>query len=109
MLQKESIMPPRRSWKTTWSAVIGACGAALLVAYNDGYLSVDELPKWAKLVFELMAVLGTAATGVFARDNNVTSDEAGASASKAKLETAFINKVIAQHPTPSTAPVPPKP
>ena len=57
------------SWKTTVAGAIAALG---------GYLTTVTEPSWLSTLGKTMATLGTLAIGLFARDNNVTSENAGA-------------------------------
>jgi hypothetical protein len=67
-----------KSWKTTLFACIAATGAAVLGAYQLQPDLLAGFPPWIKGVALLMSVIGGACTGIFARDNNVTSEQAGA-------------------------------
>lgn len=58
-----------KSWKTT------VCG---LVAAMGTYLITVKEPAWVSLVGQFLAAVGTAGVGMFARDNGVSSEEAGA-------------------------------
>lgn len=58
-----------KSWKTTVAGLIGAIGL---------YLSKQADPSWLHNVGDILAMAGTAAAGFFARDNGVTSEQAGA-------------------------------
>ena len=60
-------MKKRSSWRTTLGGFIG--GGGLIVA--------ETFPQWAKWG-HLAAALGALLTGVAARDNGVTSEQAGA-------------------------------
>ena len=58
-----------KSWKTT------LCGALAALA---GYLSTIKDPPWLSTVAEILLAASTAGLGFFARDNKVTSEQAGA-------------------------------
>lgn len=60
-----------QSWKTTLSGAI--TGLALLAQAAD-------LPPWARMVAWALAGAGAVAMGALSRDNNVTSEQAGAKA-----------------------------
>jgi len=59
-----------KSWKTTLAGAIAALGAFLAEA--------NGIPEWLQFVGKLLAYIGTAGIGLFARDNNVSSEVAGA-------------------------------
>lgn len=59
----------KKSWKTTLAGVIAAAAAGVATANIDPIVT-----KIAGIV----AAIATAALGVFARDNGVTSEDAGA-------------------------------
>ncbi len=63
-----------KSWKTTTAAVCGIIGmlAPAISAALDGNPATD--PQWSIVVPACIGML----TGLFARDNNVTSEQAGA-------------------------------
>ena len=58
-----------KSWKTTLFGAITALGAYLITC-ND--------PSWLPLVGKALTVAGPLLFGAFARDNNVSSEQAGA-------------------------------
>lgn len=68
----------KASWKTTLFALVAAAGAAILGAYELKPALLAGFPTWLPGVGLLASVVGTACVGVFARDNNVTSEQAGA-------------------------------
>ncbi len=84
-----------RSWKTSLFGLLGASGGAVLGAYAIGLLAPGDLPSWIKSVAILCSVIGPAGVGVFARDNNKTSEDVGL-----KTPTAF--DVPISSPTPDT-------
>lgn len=58
----------KSSWKTTVAGAVAALGA---------YFS--SMPDtWAHVAGQIMTAAGTFLIGLFARDNNVTSEQAGA-------------------------------
>ena len=57
-----------KSWKTTLGGVLGAIGAAL-VAMDDIFL---------KAAGSVLSAVGVLLLGLAARDNNVSSEDAGA-------------------------------
>lgn len=62
------------SWKTSLGGILTALGAGLLGANALGWMP----PQWQArfmLAGWLLTILGPAITGVFARDNNVTSED----------------------------------
>jgi len=58
-----------KSWKTTLCGLVAAIGA-FLVTQTD--------PTWLPTVGKILVGVGTAGIGLFARDNSVTSKDAGA-------------------------------
>ena len=58
----------KKSWKTTIAGLLAAVGAALSQS-DDATL---------KSIGGVLAPIGAFLTGVFARDNNVSSEQAGA-------------------------------
>lgn len=58
-----------KSWKTTLFGAVAALGV-YLEGVND--------PAWLPMVGKVLVMLGTAGVGFFARDNAVTSEQAGA-------------------------------
>lgn len=67
-------MHMKKSWKTSLAgiAAILTAGGAALTAITDGNPSTE--PDYAALIAAVMAGIGL----LFARDNGVTSEEAGA-------------------------------
>jgi len=63
----------KASWKTTVGGIAAALGTAVTAAAQ-----LDGAPKWLLLVGAGLAALGSAFLGVSARDNGVTSEQAGA-------------------------------
>lgn len=57
------------SWKTTVGGAVTALGV---------YLSSQTTPAWLHTVGVVLMMAGSAFTGAVARDNNVTSAQAGA-------------------------------
>jgi len=76
------------SWKTSLFGLLAAIGAAVLAGLATGIIDANDLPKWVRGVAALMSVIGTAGTGFFARDNDVTSEQVAAS----KVDAAKITK-----------------
>jgi hypothetical protein len=66
------------SWKTSVFGLMAAIGAAIVGAMQIGAIDAATLPAWVKGVATLMSVIGTAAIGFFARDNDKTSEDVGA-------------------------------
>jgi hypothetical protein len=66
------------SWKTTVFGLVAAIGAGILAAMETGTLDPATLPPWLKGMAALASVIGTACLGVFARDNNKSSEDVGA-------------------------------
>ena len=56
------------SWKTTVAGAISALGV---------YLSTQTQYSWAPVTGQVLTGLGTFLMGMFARDNNVSSEAAG--------------------------------
>jgi hypothetical protein len=61
------------SWKTTLGGALNAAGLAIVA-----FTQVETASKWLTLSGLVMAAIGGALTGMTARDNNVTSERAGA-------------------------------
>lgn len=60
------------SWKTTAGGLATALGAACLAAAQMGG------PSWLSMLGAALSVFGPALLGVTARDNSVSSEQAGA-------------------------------
>ncbi len=58
----------KKSWKTALSGAVGALGV---------YFATLEDPLF-QTIGVILTALGTVLMGMFARDNNVTSEQAGA-------------------------------
>ena len=58
-----------KSWKTTLFGAVSAVGA---------YLITVQEPSWLPTLGKVLVGLGPMLIGFFARDNNVTSEAAGA-------------------------------
>lgn len=56
------------SWKTTLCGGLAALGT---------FLSTVKEPGWVEGVGKIMVAVGTMGVGVYARDNNVSSEQAG--------------------------------
>lgn len=59
----------KRSWKTTMGGILAAIGQALQ--------TTDSLGVWGRPTGQMLTILGLAILGLGARDNNVSSEEAG--------------------------------
>jgi hypothetical protein len=66
------------SWKTTLFGLMAGIGAAILGGYELKPELLAGFPKWLPGIALLMSSIGTACVGLAARDNNVTSEQAGA-------------------------------
>lgn len=66
------------SWKTSLFGLTAAIGAAIVGAFATGVMDPHDFPLWLKKVALLMAVIGGAGTGFFARDNDKSSEQVGA-------------------------------
>lgn len=66
------------SWKTSLFGLMAAIGAAIVGALATGVMDPHDFPLWLKKVALLMAVIGGAGTGFFARDNDKSSEQVGA-------------------------------
>jgi len=73
----------KSSWKTTLGGSLTALGLALMGAGALDWLPADHKKIMMELGF-CLSVIGPFFTGIFARDNNVTSEDAGASATPTK-------------------------
>lgn len=58
----------KASYKTTLCGLVGAIGT---------YLATVKDPAWLGLVGQFLCAIGVAGMGVFARDNDKTSEDAG--------------------------------
>lgn len=58
------------SWRTLVFGIIAAIGGVLATATG--------VPDWAHVLGQIMLAGGSAGTGAVARDNKVTSEQAGA-------------------------------
>jgi|GEM_PF-1378119 len=67
-----------KSWKTTLFGLLAAAGGAILGAYELKPELLAGFPKWLPGIGLLASCIGTACVGLAARDNNVTSEQAGA-------------------------------
>lgn len=65
------------SWRTTLSGVLLAVGTALFGAHVAG---VVELANWVLVMAIVLQAAGGGLIGVVARDNKVTSEQAGVGA-----------------------------
>lgn len=61
------------SWKTTAGGVAAALGSALTAAHTFG-----GVPQWVGAIGVALSAAGVAWIGFVARDNTVTSEDAGA-------------------------------
>ena len=66
------------SWKTTLFGLLAATGAAVSAGIQTGIIDATTLPHSVKGVAGLVTVIGTAGIGVFARDNDKTSEQVNA-------------------------------
>nr|WP_294577598.1 hypothetical protein [uncultured Rhodopila sp.] len=66
------------SWKTTVFGLLAAAGGAVLGAYQLKPELLAGFPSWVPGLALLASAIGTACMGLAARDNNVTSEQAGA-------------------------------
>ena len=57
----------KKSWKTTVSGIIAACGVGMTASSDPTIQTVGKI----------VTVIGTVLAGLFARDNNVSSEQAG--------------------------------
>ena len=58
-----------KSWKTTVAGAIGALGV---------YLTSVTDPSWVHTLGTVLSAVGTGLVGILARDNDKTSEQAGA-------------------------------
>lgn len=61
----------KRSWKTSLASLASALGLAISQA------PPDALPHWLRSAGLIVSVLGLALAGIFARDNDVSSEDVG--------------------------------
>lgn len=64
-----------KSWKTTLAGVLAIVAAAIAMIANP---LLDADPATVPNFVEFLSIAGAGMIGLFARDNNVTSKEAGA-------------------------------
>ena len=67
----------KSSWRTTVFGYLSAIGGAVVAGIASGIIDPSHLPAWTKSLAALLMVIGTAGLGAFARDNCVTSEQAG--------------------------------
>ena len=60
---------PMKSWKTTFAGAITAVGV---------YLESIPEPSYVPVIGKVLIGVGTFLVGLFARDNNISSEQAGA-------------------------------
>lgn len=77
----------KTSRKTSLSALVAALGLALSQA------PPDAIPHWLRVAGLILCVAGTALAGLFARDNDVSSEEARGESDALKKRLAEINEV----------------
>ena len=58
-----------KSWQTSLGGILAAIGTGLQACKD---------PTWAATVGQILGAIGIAIIGLCARDNNVTSEQAGA-------------------------------
>lgn len=66
------------SWKTSLFGLLAAIGGGILAAMQTGTIDPATLPPWVKSVAVILSIVGTAGVGLFARDNNKTSEDVNA-------------------------------
>lgn len=64
----------KKSWKTTWSGVIGG----LVILLGQAQTLLDDDPKTNPEYTIVVGAIGMISLGLNARDENVTSEQAGA-------------------------------
>lgn len=64
----------KKSWKTTWSGVIGG----LVILLGQAQTLLDDDPKTNPEYTIVVGAIGMISLGISARDENVTSEQAGA-------------------------------
>jgi len=77
------------SWKTTAAGAVTAAGATLMGINSVPMLKdavPDSIKAYVMLVGFLMTTLGPLFLGLCSRDNNVTSEQAGATKTEPKQE-----------------------
>ena len=61
----------KKSWMTSTAGAIAALGSALIAtSWPEGY-------EWVHGIEQVFSILGTLGLGLAARDNNVSSEQAG--------------------------------
>src|ERR1035441_6628878 len=75
------------SWKTTVFGLMSAIGASVAM--------LDGLPHWLSLTAKIAAAAGIAGLGLAARDNNVTSEQAGAKSTGVPIRPGVIALFLA--------------
>lgn len=62
------------SWQTTIGGLLAAVGIAVLGLHANG----TAMPDWVVEIAPILGVIGAAMAGITARDNGVSSKDAGA-------------------------------
>lgn len=65
----------KKSWKTTLAGVLAIVGAGISMIATP---LLDGNPDTAALITEFLSIAAAGLVGLFARDNDVSSEEAGA-------------------------------
>lgn len=63
-----------KSWKTTTAGILAIVGAAIALIANP---LLDNDPATVPNFVEFISIAGAGVVGLFARDNNVSSEDAG--------------------------------
>ena len=86
-----NLMLDAMSWKTTLFGLLAAIGGAVLAGISAGVIDASELPKWVKGVAGMLSVIGSAGVGLFARDNDKTSEDVkAANAGNVPIRTLLL-------------------
>ena len=83
------------SWKTTVFGLLAAIGASILGLYAVSPDVLAGFPVWLKGAAALASAIGTAGVGVFARDNNKTSEDVGAGKDSGGVQLRFLFIIVA--------------
>lgn len=90
------------SWKTTLTGIAGILGGLLAIVNMARSGTFDSTQLTVAI-----GLIGTGATGLFSRDNSVSSEEVGATPQQKAAVQAAHNAAIAAVAPPTIAVVPP--
>jgi hypothetical protein len=82
------------SWKTTLCGLLALVGGGIFTAYQLKPELLADFPKWMPGLGFLMMTIGGGFTGVFARDNNKTSEQVGATPQPGQSQPVGIKVML---------------